>query len=85
MAAVTAATTTRESSGSLTLYNFVIASVDTSTFATGLPNVIAYWAVGDSCYPLSVTAVSTGSTGNTFNLVTATAAMGVRLTVLART
>lgn len=47
MAAQTAASTTRESVGSLTLHIFTFSSVTTGdTFASGLPNVIGFWATG---------------------------------------
>lgn len=48
MAAQTAATTTRESLGSLTLLMFTFTSVlDADTFASGLgTNVVNYWASG---------------------------------------
>lgn len=46
MAALTAATTTRENVGSLTLLMFTFTTVsDTDTFASGLStNVVNYWA-----------------------------------------
>ena len=45
MAAATVNTTTRESLGSLTLHVINFSSVaDTNTYASGLPNVVGYWA-----------------------------------------
>lgn len=84
MGAVTASATYRESSGSLTHHIFTIASIDTSTFATGIPGVVAYYAATDSAYPISIIPVATGNTGTTFNLVSQTAATGVKLYVLSK-
>jgi len=66
----------------LTLHIFTFASVDTSTFASGLPNALAYWAVG-AREGTGVVATATGSTGVTFDLVTS-AAEAIRLYVLSR-
>ena len=45
MAAQTAATTTRENVGALTLHIFTFTAVTgADTFASGLPNVVGFWA-----------------------------------------
>ena len=67
MGAVTAATLTRESVGSLTLHIATFTAVDTSTYKSGLPNVVGYW--GTAPVKLGVNVTTTGSTGATFDLV----------------
>lgn len=63
MAALTAATTIRENVGSLTLHIFTFTAVTgADTFASGLPNVIAYWAGGNN-------AGGTTTTGNGVNVL----------------
>lgn len=49
MSALSASSTTRESVGSLTLhiFNFTAAVAD-DTFASGLPNVLGFWANSES-------------------------------------
>ena len=44
MGAVTPATLYRESRGSLTLHIATFTSIDSSTWKSGLPNAIGYWA-----------------------------------------
>ena len=82
MAAVTAATLTRESVGSLTLHIATFTSVDTSTYKSGLPNVVGYW--GTAPVKLGVDVTVTGSTGATFDLVNHTATEAT-LYILSRT
>lgn len=49
MAAQSAATTTRENVGSLTLHIFTFTAVTgADTFASGLPNVIGFWATAQA-------------------------------------
>lgn len=88
MAAVTPSSVVRESMGSLTLHIATFASVDSSTWASGLPNAIAWWAVptgNAACGALSVTATSTGTTGTTFTIGTRLAASAIKLYVASRT
>lgn len=57
MAAQTAATTIRENVGSLTLHIFTFTAVTgADTFASGLPNVVAYWAQANNAGGTTTTA-----------------------------
>ena len=85
MAAVTPATLTRESVGSLTLHIATFASVDSSTWKSGLPNAIAYWASAQSSVAGDISVIATsGDTGTTFTMSTRLAAGKIDLFVLSR-
>jgi len=86
MAAVTASSIIRESVGSLTLHIATFASVDSSTWASGLPNAMAWWAtpLTPAAGTVGVNAVATGTTGVTFDIVTRLAAGAVKLYVLSQ-
>lgn len=87
MAALTAATTLRESLGSLTLHVFTFTTVaDADTFASGLPNVFAFWAeitANPSTQASAGYAVSNSS--GTFTLYPGEDSLSATLFVLART
>jgi hypothetical protein len=83
MAAVTPTTVTRESMGSLTLHIATFTSIDSSTWASGLPNAVAYWSnqLTPAMGSIGITATSTGSTGTTFDIVSRLAAGACKIYV----
>jgi hypothetical protein len=85
MGAVTPATLVRESMGSLTLHIATFASIDSSTWKSGLPNAVAYWANPTTPVTgaIGVNATS-GTTGTTFDLVSYAAAGACTLYVASR-
>lgn len=87
MAVQTAATTLRESVGSLTLMVYTFTSVaDTDTFASGLStNVVAFWA-GTDGNPSTQASAGNGVTNSsgTFTFYPGENSLGLDLFVLAR-
>lgn len=86
MAAQTAATTVRESLGSLTLLIFTFTSVATGdTFASGLStNVIGFWAQGTSITTQTSAGEVVSNASGTFTLKPGEDANTMTLYVLAR-
>lgn len=88
MAAQTAATTTRENVGSLTLHIFTFTSVTgADTFASGLPNVIGFWA-NDAFQGGTTTTgigINVSNSSGTFTFMLGTAASAVTLYVVSKT
>lgn len=87
MAALTAATTLRENVGSLTLHVFTFSAVTgDDTFASGLPNVIGFWAndtnAGGSTL---VVGVNVKNSSGTFTFQTSVAAHPITLYVVSKT
>lgn len=88
MAVQTAATSTRENVGSLTLHIFTFTSVTgADTFASGLPNVIGFWATAQA--NVGTTVVGAGvnviNSSGTFTFAGNVAASAITLYVIART
>lgn len=87
MAALTAATTRRESAGSLTLmrYTFTTAS-DGDTFASGLPNVWGFWCHGDNNPSTQASAgISATESSGTFTFRPGEDSLALTLFVLTKT
>ena len=88
MAAQTAATTIRENVGSLTLTIFTFTSVTgADTFASGLPNVVGFWATSAFNGGTTTTGngLSVSNSSGTFTFCIGTAATAVTLYVVSRT
>lgn len=88
MAVQTAASTSRENVGSLTLNIFTFTSVTgADTFASGLPNVIGFWAQGTLAGGTTVTVsgVNVNNSSGTFTFTTNLAAVPVTLYVISKT
>jgi hypothetical protein len=67
MAAATLGSTTKENVGSLTLHIIELSSVaDTNTHATGLPNVVAFWAQGQASETAGEEGVNVTNSSGTF-------------------
>lgn len=88
MAVQTAATTTRTNVGELTLHIFTFTAVTgADTFASGLPNVIGFWAVDTFQGGTTTTGigVNVSNSSGTFTFMVGTAASAVTLYTLSRT
>ena len=81
---VTASTVVRESQGSLTLHIATFAAGDSSTWKSGLPNAVAYWASSDSGQ-VAVSAIQTGGASSVSFVMTPDYSSVLKLYVLSRT
>ena len=80
----TLSTTLRESAGSLTLFIYTLTSVaDADTFASGLVNVVGYWANSESSETAGDEGVNVTESSGTFTLNLKTTGT-IKLYVLAR-
>lgn len=87
MAAQTAATTTRSTWGDMTLHIFTFTSVTgADTFASGLPNVVAFWATSlfNGGTTTTGNGLSVSNSSGTFTFCIGTAATGCTLFVLSK-
>lgn len=88
MAVQTAATTIRENLGSLTLHIFTFTAVTgADTFASGLPNVVGYWAQDTNAGGTTVVdaGINVLNAAGTFTFQPGLAASPVTLFVVSRT
>jgi len=85
MAAATVSRTDRESVGSLTLHIVTFSSVaDTNTYASGLANVVSFWASGTADETAGEEGVNVSESSGTFTFGLKTTGI-VRLFILSRT
>jgi hypothetical protein len=88
MAAQTAVSVVRENLGSLTLHIFTFSAVTgTDTFASGLPNVVSYWAQAtDTSMGTAIAreGVNVSNSSGTFTFAVGQAAIPVTLFVVSK-
>lgn len=87
MGAITPTSVVRESLGSLTLHiaTFADTADDDDTWASGLPNVVGYWANGTDDPTQEKEGVDVSESSGTFTFHTGEDNRGIMLYVLSRT